>query len=337
MRAGLIVALVGVLSGATIAARPASSAETVTISDVHPPIGVFGDVAHDQGSVMFSYRYQRQDLGSLQAGTAVLTTPIPGFSVLPTSMYVNEHLFEVMWAPLEEFTFVLGLPYLIKGMDQNVVATGLQYATRSEGFGDFLISVLYEVFEDERNRVHLNIGISLPSGTINASQVTPISGGNLELLPYRMQLGSGTVDLRPGATYNGEWKNTYWGGQFGGVLHAGTNSQNYRLGNEYDITAWAGRRWASWFATAFRLSWQQWFNPDGADPLMNPGESPAENPTLQAGQRLDAMFGVDFFFEGDLLQGTRLSVEAGLPAYQDLSGPQLRTRWLLTAGLQYVF
>jgi hypothetical protein len=315
---------------------PASATVTGAIADVHPPIGVLGDVSHSQGSVMFSYRYHRQDLSGLMIGTADVTTPIPGFTVVPSSMNVNTNLFEVMWAPLDEFTIVLTLPYFSKSMTQTEAATGLVYETSADGFGDFAITLLYQVFQSERSRVHLNIGISLPTGSITESQLTPVNN-TLERLPYMMQLGSGTVDLRPGATYNGEWKGTYWGGQITGVLHAGTNSQNYRLGDEYDVTAWAGRRWTSWFGTAFRLDWQHWFDPDGADPLMDPNESPADNPTMQGGRRLDALFGVDFFFEGELLKGTRLSVEAGLPAYQDLSGPQLGTTWLLTAGLQYVF
>ena len=83
---------------------PASATVTGAIADVHPPIGVLGDVAHAQGSVMFSYRYQRQDLRGLMIGTTDVTTPIPGFTVVPSSMNVNTNLFEVMWAPLVRCT-----------------------------------------------------------------------------------------------------------------------------------------------------------------------------------------------------------------------------------------
>ena len=306
--------------------------------DVHPPIGVLGEIAHAQGDVMFSYRYFRKDLGGLMSGTTMLSAPPPGFTVIPTAMREDTHLLEVLWAPLalDEVTFVLALPYLDKEMDQVDVGTGSSYTTQSKGFGDFTITVLYRVVESERRRVHLNLGLSLPSGSTNESQVTPVSGGELERLPYAMQLGSGTVDLRPGVTYNETWKHMYWGGQVLGVLHAGTNSRGYRLGYSYQVSGWAGRRWADWVATAFRLDWRHWFDPDGADPLMMANRSPAENPNLQGGRRLDALFGVDFFL-GKPLEGTRLSVEAGLPALQDLDGPQLRTRWVLTAGLQYAF
>jgi hypothetical protein len=319
-----------------LAALPASGAGE-TMPDVHPPIGVRGEIAHANGTVMLSYRYQRQDFEGLMNGQTELDYPSPGWTVLPTALRSDTHLLEVMWAPLDEITFVLTLPYLDREMDQVDVATGLPYTTEAKGFGDFVITVLYRVFEDRRSRVHLNLGISLPAGSTNESQVTPVSGGNLERLPYAMQLGSGTVDLRPGFTYNGTAHGNYWGGQVSGVLHAGTNSRGYRFGDSYSVTGWFGRRWTSWLGTGFRLDWSHWFDPEGADPLMQPARSPAENATLQAGQRLDALFSLDLFFDGGGLAGTRLSVEAGLPAYQNLDGPQLATDWILTAGLQYAF
>ena len=65
--------------------------------------------------------------------------------------------------------------------------------------------------------------------------------------------------------------------------------------------------------------------------------SPLDNALLQASRRLDALFGFDFYVTRGSLHGMRLSVEAGLPAYQSLDGPQLRNRWSLTAGVQYAF
>ena len=66
-------------------------------------------------------------------------------------------------------------------------------------------------------------------------------------------------------------------------------------------------------------------------------DSPLANPNLQAFRRLDALFGFDFYVTGGRFEGVRLSVEAGLPAYQSVDGPQFRNRWSLTAGLQYAF
>ena len=37
------------------------------------------------------------------------------------------------------------------------------------------------------------------------------------------------------------------------------------------------------------------------------------------------------------LKGLRLAIEGGVPAYQNLDGPQLGTNWILTTGIQYSF
>lgn len=325
----MLAALV-TLHGASAAAQAEDG--RLDVNDIHPPIGISGEVARENGGVVLSYRYQRQGYDGLQSGRTELSGPAPGFPVSPTALKADTHLLEVMWAPFEEITFLLTLPYLDKELEQ--LAAGSLTTTEAKGFGDFTITVLYRVFENPGHRIHLNLGLSLPSGSITESYVAP--NQTLVRQPYIMQLGSGTVDLRPGATYNGLWRRTYWGGQLSGVLHAGTNSAGYRLGNEYQVTAWVGQRLTSWLGTGFRLNWQHWFNPDGFDPLIDQSTSPANDPTLQAGRRLDALFSLDLYLAGEF-EGTRLSVEAGLPAYQFLEGPQLRTQWIVTAGLQYAF
>lgn len=316
--------------------------------EVHPPIGVFGSTIHSQGDVMLSYRFQREDYSGLMVGTEDVSTEEvandpAGYTVIPTALRVSRHNFEVMWAPVEEFTLVLTLPFYEKELDwQQWTQMGgppavfvTQTTTKVTGFGDVALSFLYRVFEDTHSRLHVNLGLSFPSGSIQEASMIP-GGDQLERLPYVMQLGSGTIDLKPGVTYNGQFRATYWGAQILGLLHAGANSQGYTKGNEYSLTGWVGRKWTRWFGTTFRLAWRQAFNPEGEDPLMTT-KSPLDEASLQAWRRLDSLFGVDFYVTGGSLRGTRLSVEAGLPAYQSLDGPQLRNRWSLTAGIQYAF
>lgn len=317
----------------------AISAEPSVMPEVQPPIGVFGSTIHARGDVMLSYRFEREDYDGLMQGTQDLpiSEVATEYEVVPTALRVSRHVFEAMWAPVEEFTLVLTVPFYEKQLDWQVGASGPSTTTTVVGFGDVSLTFLYRVFEDERNRVHLNLGIGFPSGSIKESQPVPGSGETIERLPYVMQLGSGTIDLRPGVTYNGYWRGLFWGGQIWGTLQAGTNSSNYTKGNEYELTAWAGRKWARWFGTGFRLAWQQNFNPEGEDLLMLTTDSPLNDAFNQASRRLDALFGVDFYVTGGSLRGLRLSVEAGLPAYLSLDGPQLRNRWSLTAGAQYAF
>ena len=51
-----------------------------------------------------------------------------------------------------------------------------------------------------------------------------------------MQLGSGTVSLRPGFTYLGQAIRWGWGTDFNSTVEIGTNRNNYRFGNTYSAT-----------------------------------------------------------------------------------------------------
>ncbi|HIG01781.1 MAG TPA: transporter [Myxococcales bacterium] len=341
---------VGILAG--VFAGQAVAGEPFVAEDAHPPIGVFGEAVHHSGEVKLSYRLQIGNQQGLQDGrTEIQPSQIedsyPGGSI-PLSLRSYAHVIELTWKPVESVTLFVTLPFYERTLDQFVESTGQRYSVSVRGFGDVILNGLYRVFSDEVHRVHLNLGLSLPSGSTNETAEAPaglggvggvevVEAGTLQRLPYPMQLGSGTLALRPGFTYNGLYKKTFWGGQILGVLQAGTNSEGYKPGNEYSLTGWVGRRWKPWLRTSFRMKWQQWFNPTGVDDQMNPALSPLANPGFQAGQRVDALFGVDFYVQEGRLRGSRISIEAGLPAFQDLEGPQLRTDWLLTAGLQYAF
>jgi hypothetical protein len=53
--------------------------------------------------------------------------------------------------------------------------------------------------------------------------------------------------------------------------------------------------------------------------------------------RLDTLLGFNFVVPGTPLSGIRFAVEAGLPIYQRVDGPQLGTSWIMTLGVQYAF
>jgi hypothetical protein len=334
---GMLVLLL--LVGPVSAEEQAAADEERRLPDLIPPVGVFGELVHSKGEIMLSYRYHRDSLDGVLIGSIEIAPPLltGAYASVPFEMASNTHVFEVMWVPLEEITFVLSLPFLDKEMRQIDSITGFSYSTSASGFGDLGLSLLYRVFEDHRSRVHLNLGLTVPTGSINESSTTPHAPTQLTRLPYDMQLGSGTVDLIAGFTYNGFWRGLAWGTQMTGRLHAGTNDNGYKQGNEYDLTAWFGRRWLPWLNTAFRLDWRHWFNPIGQDYLLDPTFSFANDAGKQGGRRLDALFSVDFLVTGGALRGTKFGVEAGFPAYQYLDGPQLRTKWVLTAGAAYAF
>jgi hypothetical protein len=49
------------------------------------------------------------------------------------------------------------------------------------------------------------------------------------------------------------------------------------------------------------------------------------------------LFGTNFYVPGDYLRSQWFSVEGGIPIYQFLQGPQLKTSWTITAGYNLKF
>ena len=64
------------------------------------------------------------------------------------------------------------------------------------------------------HKLHLNAGLSLPTGDIDEEDdvLAPTGMRPTLRLPYAMQLGTGTWDLLPGLTYNGNHHQWGWGG-----------------------------------------------------------------------------------------------------------------------------
>lgn len=321
--------------------------------DAHAPIGVMGDHMHEEGEFMLSYRsmFMRMDdnlEGTRDRTTGQIVVPRGDFLVAPTDMTMQMHMLGAMWAPRNRVTLMAMLPYIVLEMDHET-ATGQHFTTRSKGIGDLSVTAMIRLWESAHHHVHLNAGVSFPTGSIDRKDDTPASMGKNVVLPYPMQLGSGTVDLLPGLTYTG-WSDDFsWGGQARGTVRLGRNDENYRLGNRYTLTGWGAWKALDWLSFGSRVAWHQWLDIQGEDDripgVSNPmvGTVPAErvvptaDPNLRAGQRLDAGPSVNFLVTGGALRGVRFAVEAMVPVYQNLDGPQLETRWSLTAGIQYAF
>ena len=105
--------------------------------------------------------------------------------------------------------------------------TGRRFTTRTQGLGDIKIGALYELWRGEGARVIALGTLSIPTGDISERDETPM--GNV-ILPYPMQLGSGTFDLQPGVTYLGNEDRWAWGAHASGWIRPYRNSKGYRLG-----------------------------------------------------------------------------------------------------------
>ncbi|MDH3583216.1 MAG: transporter, partial [Phycisphaerae bacterium] len=168
----------------------------------HAPIGVMGDHLHDQGEWMLSYRFMKMKMDGLRNGDSRISAGdvlAAGFPVTPVDMATEMHMWGLMYAPSDELTLMGMMSYVRKRMN-HITGMGGAFKTNSEGIGDTRLTALVDWYHDDHHHVHLNLGLSVPSGSISRQDTTP---AGFVRLPYPMQLGSGTWDLMPGITYNG--------------------------------------------------------------------------------------------------------------------------------------
>ena len=88
---------------------------------------------------------------------------------------------------------------------------------------------------------------------------------------------------------------------------------------------------------SLRLDGQLWTDIHGHDDRLNAAMVPTADPKRRAGRRTDLLFGTNLFSQSERLGGHRIALEAGLPIYQSLDGPQLETDWRLSVGWTYTF
>jgi len=297
---------------------------------------------HDKGEWMVGYHFMYMGMDGNRNGTHKLSTQDvfdDGFTVVPLEMSMEMHMLHVMYGISDSLTAMLVVPYQRKAMD-HLRMDGVEFTTRAHGIGDIQLSGLYSAYRDENHRLIAKAGLSFPSGSINKRDTIPGMGmmpDSKQRLPYPMQLGSGTWDLLLGTTYLGYVTGWSWGADISSTVRLGENKYDYRLGSEYEISTWGSRLLTSWSSASLRLNWGQWFNIHGADESLNPAMVQTADPDLQAGRRLDLLFGLNVFAPEGMLQGSRLMFEAGLPVYQWLDGPQLETDWMVSLNLEWSY
>lgn len=313
--------------------------------DDHAPIGVMGDHTHGAGEVMFSYRYGRMVMDGnrdranrVPARSVVGTGANPGeFRAVPEDMVMEVHMIGAMYAVHENVTLVGMLPLVRKQMD-HLRRDGVTFRTKSEGIGDVRAGALLPFFEQEGHQAHLNAIVSFPTGSTTEKDDIPGMPASVEVrqrLPYPMQIGSGTIDLMPGATYRGRQDDLSWGLQGLGTLRTGNNDEGYRLGNAAEGSAWLAYQWSDWLSTSARAKGWWWDDIHQSDDRLDRTVIPTADPDLRGGQRIDALFGLNILFP--FAGKHRFAIEGGVPVYQWLNGPQLETDWRIVAGWQSAF
>ena len=307
--------------------------------DGHAPISVMGDHTHGKGEIMFSYRYMYMNMEDLNRGSSSIDfseaiLPVGNYMVTPTSMPMNMHMLGMMYAPSDRVTLVAMANYMSMSMD-HITAAGGAFTTESSGISDTKISALYKFFNKNKQQLHGQIGLSIPTGSIEIMDVIPASAPNEVILPYPMQIGSGTWDAELALTYLKQWEGFSFGSQARTTLRTGKNDNEYRLGNAYSINNWVAVIAKEWLSFSGRFELGAIDRIEGANPALNPMMVITADTANYGKTYANAALGFNLYaFKGGL-KNLRLGVEAALPLFQNMNGVQLKSKETITIGLQY--
>ena len=310
----------------------------------HAPIGVMAEHTHKKGEWMFSFRFAQMYMDDNYDNTNKVSSGeiFNKYMVAPESMRTDMYMFGAMYGATDYLTIMAMTSYVQKFMTLQHKTMGT-FSTYSKGLSDTkLIGMLRLIDLGSENgslmshhKLHANIGVSLPTGSINQRGNTPMASD--VTLGYPMQLGSGTFDPIVGLNYVYKIEQWLFGSQANMVIRFGENYKGYRLGNEYSLTGWVSRSLNQYVGVSFRVLGKAWGNIHGKNTDLNPMMSPVNNPNARGGERIDTMVGVNFINPDGFLKNNRLAAEFGIPVYQRLDGPQLGLNYMFTLGWQWSF
>ena len=337
-------------------------------ADSHAPISVMGDHTHKAGEFMFSFRHMEMSMsGNLQGSEDIsdedIVTTIanrfaamegmpPTLRIVPQEMTTRMEMFGAMYAPSDRITLMAMMNYISKEMTLKtylgMMGTNVrgQFKTSSEGLGDTKLGALVTLWHTPEHKIHLNLGLSLPTGEIDnrGGVLTPMAPADGEdtmmlmdmRLPYAMQLGSGTYDIEPGLTYFGMSERQSWGVQYKAVIRTGENDEGYTLGDQHQLQAWAQHAFSPSISSSLSLSARSLEAIDGMDSnIMGPVQT--ADPDNYGGDYLNAGIGINYYGQSGVLDGHRLAFEYSLPLQQDVNGVQMSMDNMFTLGYQYAF
>lgn len=314
-------------------------------------IGVMGDHMHEAREWMFSLRQMRMKMSGNKIGSKntsdaeILNIPNtiammpPNLRVVPQHMETDMTMLGVMYAPNTNLTIMAMAEYVQKTMRMttyNLMGMRLgDFETKSEGLGDLTITALIRGKKTTTSQIHYSLGLSLPTGDIKKKNtlLTPMNTRIVARLPYSMQTGSGSYDLKPALTFNKHNENYNFGGQVSAVIRLNDNNADYRQGNMISVQGWISKSLSPSLSTSLRLEGKNEEKIEGRDALINNPVQSA-NPNFYGGERLFLGMGVNHSPQTGLLAQKSLNLEIIGPIYENLNGPQMSGDWSLTLGFK---
>ena len=316
------------------------------------PLNIFGGGIPEPKEFRFKISEMFMEMGPLRDGTRdILSTTITGapntagvFPAVPRAMQQYMTMIGGAYSFSDNLALMAMTNYTINEMQMQInPAQGSNFTMTSSGIGDITLLGKYRLYANDNlvptKQAAVLFGLSLPTGDIHKKFTNnTVANQNGTILPFKMQLGSGTVDPIIGLTYQGSRDPFWWGFNTQLEAHVYDNEQGYHRGQEFRYDFYAMRQvhdnWVihtqlnGWLEGHFsREPYEGRVNGEGRAGF-NPSNqflSPLFDPHNYGGHKVALSLGVQF----QPIPLHVMEVTATLPIYQDLDGPQLRDNWMM--------
>ncbi|NSW73186.1 hypothetical protein CL660_000050 [bacterium] len=295
---------------------------------------------HKNNHIMLSYKYMYMKMdgylkGSSDASYSDARTKPNGsnYMTVPLEMSMNMHMLSGMYTLSNDITIMLMGSYFDKEMEMKKHSSGKKKKMKSNGWGDTKFNFLKKIYNKNKSKININLGISLPTGSIEKKDT--MFSGSKETLGYGMQLGSGTYDLLYGLTYNKFQDNYSYGVSISSVKRIGENSKDYSLGDIYQSNLFIAKPINN--ETFINLESEFKFQEkiDGSHKDILSVMSFAQDKESSGYKRIDLSFGVTHKFKN--FNNLKMALKFKKPIYNDVNAVQLETENLIIIGLQYSY
>jgi hypothetical protein len=344
---------------------------------------------HPEGMWMFNTRVMHMEMDGLQAGTTPIAasqvgpavfpgSPFPNvkypYMMIPTKMSMDMAMSMMMYGVTDRLTVMAMMNYKATNMNMfmdmgnqpsnsdmdmdnpssSTLHNVLNYTSpmATAGVGDTEVDAMYKLYDDRKlGKLVGTLGLSLPTGS--TMQTITMMGYTFRA-PYDMQLGSGTVDLKPALTYNWISDDVRWnlGATVSGIIHTNT-SNGWAFGDSAKLSAWVQHDFKDDFKDFTQLfpvvAWYRMTFTDtgrirGQDPqisclntncfgsIYSESPMPDADPHNYGGQIISAFVGAYYRYNS-----FNIGLEGGVPLYQNLNGLQMKNSWQLTGAVQSMF
>ncbi len=329
----------GALAG--VMALPAHAQDHMWTSarpDAVQASGIVGDMVLPSGAFDLQYTFSQENFSGVQFGT----TEIPFVNVLeiyessPFQRRNRVHRLNLAYGLTGNLTVrVAGAfaEYSRDVLDQDLFL----FATENDGLTDLEVEAMLTAYNTDALRSHLSLGVEVPLGSTDEVGVNAIDG--TAILPYRMQLGTGSYAIVPGVTAQVQNEHGTVGAQVKARLRVNDNDRDYRWGDDVTANIWAALHLNEVIAMHTGVRAYREGSIEGFDAAMDPSRDPGEDVFLSAGTKVVIPLGINFRLTEGVLAGNTFGFEFLWPVHQDYENFRLTAErgfnitWRRTFGM----